>query len=89
MKRLGLLILLSASYAGTLTFVFSTDYSRENSFLLPEAPPKAAAKRFELPVMADFVALAERIATFDMTAQHLLSNGATTQYSGQSPESAH
>ena len=36
MKRFGLSVLLSAVYVGTLIFVFSTEFSKQNSFLFSE-----------------------------------------------------
>lgn len=88
MKRFGLLFLLSASYAGLLGFVFSTDYSRENTFLLPENGSFAHAKPFESPVMADNSFVHDRIVAHDYLATNLISEERKATNAGQSPESA-
>lgn len=88
MKKIGLLLLLSASYAGLLTFVFSTDYSRENSFLLPVSSPSPTAKHFESPVMSELADLSERIAAVQ-DAQQPTPITTPAQAGEQSPESAH
>ena len=88
MKRFGLLFLLSASYAGLLGFVFSTDFSRENSFLLPEDGTHATAKPFQAPVMASNSLVHDRIEAHDYVAATLVADAAKASSAGQSPESA-
>jgi hypothetical protein len=89
MKKAGLLILLSASYVSILTLIFSTDYSREHSFLLPESTPTATGKHFENPVMGEFADLTERIEARTIAEQQPTRDVAEANAAEQSPESAH
>ena len=89
MKRFGLLFLLSASYAGLLTIVFSTDFSRENSFLLPATSPSLAAKAFEAPVLAQNTAISDRITALAYIPSGEPGQGMAAVHGElQSPESA-
>jgi hypothetical protein len=66
MKRFGLPLLLSAGYASLLFGIFSSDFSKEHSFLLkdqahaPDLSPRARA--MENPVYGRENGLADRIA---------------------------
>jgi hypothetical protein len=89
MKRFGLLTLLSASYAGLLLLIFSTDYSRENSFGFHPIQVHAPAKAFEAPVMADNSAIADHIQVLQSADQNVISDaGKGSSGEAQSPESA-
>jgi hypothetical protein len=88
MKRFGILFLLSASYAGLLTLIFSTDFSRENSFLLDKPVSKAAGKAFDAPVMAEYAMITDRIASMDRFHKQNVSDADKPVAPEQSPESA-
>jgi hypothetical protein len=89
MKRFGLLTLLSACYALVLGFTFSTEYSRENSFLLPETTTNGQAKAFESTAMSGSTLIMDRIALLTSpTNQPIADAGKATLHELQSPESA-
>ncbi len=69
--------------------VFSTDFSRENSFGFHPIQDLAAAKAFEAPVMADNSAIADRIQVLTLSNQNRISDaGKGSSGEAQSPESA-
>ena len=90
MKRFGLPILLSAVYVGLLLLVFSSDFSKEHSFLLPKEVACAHAKAAEKgnPIREESLdarissLLLERQGPFGEIHSH-------DEAELQSPESAH
>jgi hypothetical protein len=66
MKRFGLPLLLSAGYASLLFGVFSSDFSKEHSFLLKEENHTPRARVMENPQVGRENGLADRIASLTM-----------------------
>jgi hypothetical protein len=69
MKRFGLPLLLSAGYASLLFGIFSSDFSKEHSFLLTEEGHTPRARAMENPQEGRENGLADRIAS--LTVQDL------------------
>ncbi len=54
MKRYGLPVLLSAIYVTAMFFVFSSDYSKENTFLYPDVTQEMdSSPSSEGPILVD------------------------------------
>jgi hypothetical protein len=90
MKRFGLPMLLSAGYAGLLFLVFSSDFSREHSFLLKESDsisPKA--KIFEKSMAGIESGFVSHRAELQLPESETANTSPTkTASNGHSPESA-
>ncbi|HEX2898435.1 MAG TPA: hypothetical protein VHS96_01835 [Bacteroidia bacterium] len=89
MKRFGLPILLSAGYASLLFLVFSSDFSKEHTFLLTKDHSLPNAKALEKPVHNFEASLSNRIAVLRLTHGNLPATPAASSATDQqSPESA-
>jgi hypothetical protein len=82
MKRFGLPILLSACYAGLLFLIFSSDFSKEHSFLLPIDGEKATAKLVAKPTQDFGTSISARLATLQLSQN----NAPSTPEAGSSPD---
>jgi hypothetical protein len=89
MKRFGLPMLLSAGYASILFLVFSSDFSKEHSFLLEIKSDVPTAKTMEKAAPRFESALTGRIAKLGHGQTHFAATPAASSASDeQSPESA-
>ncbi|MBL0018340.1 MAG: hypothetical protein KA293_12170 [Bacteroidia bacterium] len=89
MKRFGLPMLLSAGYASLLFFIFSSDFSKEHSFLLAPKGKGVTAKQAERPTRDFETSLSARIATLQLNQDNAPSTPeASSNPDHQSPESA-